>query len=106
MNIIKFLTPNKNNLQAYLYTGIFLFFFSIFDVSLNSFFDLNLTKNSSLAAAIAYPDLALVFAGTALMQTGRAIEIVSITMLTYLSISLSISVLMNWYNKRMAIKEK
>ena len=44
MNIIKFLTPNKNNLQAYLYTGIFLFFFSIFDVSLNSFFDLNLTS--------------------------------------------------------------
>ena len=67
---------------------------------------LNLTKNSSLAAAIAYPDLVLVFAGTALMQTGRAIEIVSITMLTYLSISLSISVLMNWYNKRIAIKEK
>ena len=67
---------------------------------------LNLTKNSSLAAAIAYPDLVLVFAGTALMQTGRAIEIVSITMLTYLSISLSISVLMNWYNKSIAIKEK
>ena len=67
---------------------------------------LNLTKNSSLAAAIAYPDLVLVFAGTAMMQTGRAIEIVSITMLTYLSISLSISVLMNWYNKKIAIKEK
>ena len=67
---------------------------------------LNLTKNSSLAAAIAYPDLVLVFAGTALMQTGRAIEIVSITMLTYLSLSLSISVLMNWYNKKIAIKEK
>ena len=67
---------------------------------------LNLTKNSSLAAAIAYPDLVLVFAGTALMQTGKAIEIVSITMLTYLSISLSISVLMNWYNKKIAIKEK
>ena len=67
---------------------------------------LNLTKNSSLAAAIAYPDLVLVFAGTALMQTGRAIEIVSITMLTYLTLSLSISVLMNWYNKKIAIKEK
>ena len=67
---------------------------------------LNLTKNSSLAAAIAYPDLVLVFAGTALMQTGRAIEIVSITMLTYLSLSLAISVLMNWYNKKIAIKEK
>ena len=67
---------------------------------------LNLTKNSSLAAAIAYPDLVLVFAGTALMQTGRAIEIVSITMLTYLSLSLTISLLMNWYNKKIAIKEK
>ena len=67
---------------------------------------LNLTKNSSLAAAIAYPDLVLVFAGTALMQTGRAIEIVSITMLTYLSLSISISILMNWYNKKIAIKEK
>ena len=67
---------------------------------------LNLTKNSSLAAAIAYPDIVLVFAGTALMQTGRAIEIISITMLTYLSLSLSISVFMNWYNRKMAIKEK
>ena len=67
---------------------------------------LNLTKNSSLAAAIAYPDLVLVFAGTALMQTGRAIEIVSITMLTYLSISLAIAALMNWYNKSIEIKEK
>ena len=67
---------------------------------------LNLTKNSSLAAAIAYPDIVLVFAGTALMQTGRAIEIISITMLTYLSLSISISILMNWYNKKMAIKEK
>ncbi len=67
---------------------------------------LNLTKNSSLAAAIAYPDIVLVFAGTALMQTGRAIEIISITMFTYLSLSLTISVLMNWYNKKMAIKEK
>ena len=67
---------------------------------------LNLTKNSSLAAAIAYPDLVLVFAGTALMQTGKAIEIVSITMFTYLSLSISISILMNWYNKKIAIQEK
>ena len=66
----------------------------------------NLTKNSSLAAAIAYPDLVLVFAGTAMMQTGRAIEIVSITMATYLSLSIAISIFMNWYNKKMAIKEK
>ena len=67
---------------------------------------LNLTKNSSLAAAIAYPDLVLVFAGTALMQTGKAIEIVSITMLTYLSLSLAIAAFMNWYNKKIEIKEK
>jgi len=67
---------------------------------------LNLTKNSSLAAAIAYPDIVLVFAGTALMQTGRAIEIISITMLSYLTLSITISILMNWYNKKMAIKEK
>ena len=67
---------------------------------------LNLTKNSSLAAAIAYPDIVLVFAGTAMMQTGRAIEIVSITMLTYLTLSIAISIFMNWYNKKIAIKEK
>ena len=67
---------------------------------------LNLTKNSSLAAAIAYPDIVLVFAGTALMQTGRAIEIISITMLSYLTLSITISIFMNWYNKKMAIKEK
>jgi len=67
---------------------------------------LNLTKNSSLAAAIAYPDLVLVFAGTAMMQTGRAIEIVGITMATYLTISLTISLFMNWYNNRIAIQEK
>ena len=66
---------------------------------------LNLTKNSSLAAAIAYPDIVLVFAGTAMMQTGRAIEIVSITMLTYLSLSITISIFMNWYNKKVAIVE-
>jgi hypothetical protein len=61
---------------------------------------LNLTKNSSLAAAIAYPDLVLVFAGTALMQTGKAIEIVFITMFTYLTLSITISLFMNWYNKK------
>ena len=67
---------------------------------------LNLTKNSSLAAAIAYPDLVSVFAGTALNQTGRAIEIITITMGTYLTLSILISIFMNWYNKRIEIKEK
>ena len=67
---------------------------------------LNLTKNSSLAAAIAYPDLVLVFAGTALMQTGQAVEIIAITMAVYLTISLVISAVMNWYNKKMALVER
>ena len=67
---------------------------------------LNLTKNSSLAAAIAYPDIVLVFAGTVLMQTGQAVEIIVITMACYLAISLIISSFMNWYNKKMALVER
>lgn len=67
---------------------------------------LNLTKNSSLAAAIAYPDIVLVFAGTVLMQTGQAVEIIAITMAVYLTISLVISMFMNWYNKKMALVER
>lgn len=58
---------------------------------------LNLTKNSSLAAAIAYPDLVSVFAGTALNQTGRAIEIMFLTLSVYLSLSLLTSLVMNVY---------
>lgn len=67
---------------------------------------LNITKNSSLAVAIAYPDLVSVFTGTALNQTGRAVEFVLITMLTYLTISLLTSLFMNWYNRRMALVER
>ncbi len=67
---------------------------------------LNLTKNSSLAAAIAYPDLVLVFAGTVLMQTGQAVEIIAITMGVYLTLSLLISGFMNWYNRKMALVER
>jgi general L-amino acid transport system permease protein len=67
---------------------------------------LNLTKNSSLAAAIGYPDMVSLFAGTVLNQTGQAIETMAITMSVYLAISLSISVLMNWYNKRIALVER
>ncbi len=66
---------------------------------------LNLLKNSSLAAGIGYPDLASVFAGTALSQTGKAIEIIFIVMLTYLSISLIISAFLNWYNHKIAFIE-
>ncbi len=67
---------------------------------------LNLTKNSSLAVAIAYPDLVAVFAGTTLNQTGQAIETIAITMLVYMTISLSISAFMNWYNRKIALVER
>jgi len=67
---------------------------------------LNLTKNSSLAVAIGYPDLVQVFTGTVLNQTGQAVEVVAITMLVYLVISLATSLLMNIYNSRMALKER
>lgn len=67
---------------------------------------LNLTKNSSLAAAIAYPDLVSVFAGTVLNQTGQAVEVIGITMVIYLSLSLLISAFMNWYNRKMALVER
>jgi general L-amino acid transport system permease protein len=67
---------------------------------------LNLTKNSSLAVSIGYPDLFAVFAGTVLNQTGRAIEIIGITMAVYLSISLLTSLLMNWYNARISLVER
>jgi general L-amino acid transport system permease protein len=67
---------------------------------------LNLTKNSSLAAAIGYPELVSVFLGTTLNQTGRAIEVVFITMLVYLTLSLLTSAFMNWYNSRVALVER
>ncbi len=67
---------------------------------------LNLTKNSSLATAIGYPDLVSVFAGTTLNQTGQALEIIAMTMAVYLTFSLSISAIMNWYNRRVALVER
>lgn len=60
---------------------------------------LSLTKNSTLAIVIGYPDLVSVFAGTVLNQTGQAIEILSIVMAIYLSLSLLTSLLMNLYNR-------
>jgi general L-amino acid transport system permease protein len=60
---------------------------------------LNLIKNSSLASAIAYPDLVQVFAGTVLNQTGQAVEIIAITMLVYFLISIGVSGLMHWLNR-------
>ena len=66
---------------------------------------LNLTKNSSLAVAIAYPDLVSV-GGTVLNQTGQAVEVICIWMIIYLGLSLATSAFMNWYNKRMALVER
>ena len=66
---------------------------------------LNLTKNSSLAVAIGYPDVVSI-SNTAINQTGRAVECIALIMLVYLSTSLSTSAIMNWYNRRAAIKER
>jgi len=66
---------------------------------------LNLTKNSSLAVAVGYPDLVSI-SNTSLNQTGRAIECIAIVMACYLTLSLLTSALMNWYNRRAAIKER
>ena len=66
---------------------------------------LNLTKNSSLAVAIGYPDLYAI-GGTILNQTGQAIEVVVIFMVVYLGLSVLVSLFMNWFNTRMALKER
>jgi general L-amino acid transport system permease protein len=67
---------------------------------------LNLTKNSSLAVVIGYPDLVQVFAGTVLNITGQAVEVIAITMAVYLTISLSTSLAMNLYGRTVAIVER
>ncbi len=67
---------------------------------------LNLTKNSSLAVAIGYPDLVQVFAGSVLNITGQAVEVIAITMAVYLSISLVTSFLMNLYGRSVALVER
>ncbi len=64
---------------------------------------LNLVKNSSFGAAIAYPEIVSVFMGSALVATGQAIEIIAITLAIYLSIGLAVSAFMNWYNARMRL---
>jgi len=66
---------------------------------------LNLTKNSSLAVAVGYPELVSI-ANTSLNQSGRAVECIAIIMLVYLLLSLGTSLLMNWFNRRVAIKER
>jgi general L-amino acid transport system permease protein len=67
---------------------------------------LNLTKSTSLGAAVAYPELVQIFAGTVLNQSGRAIECMLIVMVVFLGINLVTSALMNWYNRRVAIVER
>jgi general L-amino acid transport system permease protein len=67
---------------------------------------LNLTKNSTLAVAIGYPDFVAIFVGSVMQRTGQAVEIIFITMLFYLALSLLTAVFMNWFNRRMAIRER
>ena len=67
---------------------------------------LNLTKNSSLAIAVGYMDITGTLMGITLNQTGRELETVMLGMLIYLTISLSISVVMNWYNERVKLVER
>ena len=64
---------------------------------------LNVLKNSSFGAAIAYPDLVSLFMGSALTTTGQAIEIIAITLAIYLVIGVAVSIFMNWYNARVAL---
>ena len=67
---------------------------------------LNLTKNSSLATAVGYSELVTIFSGTVLNVVGQAIEVIALTMLVYLTISLFISLVLNIFNKKMEIKGK
>jgi general L-amino acid transport system permease protein len=67
---------------------------------------LNLTKNSSLAVAIGYPDFVSVFTGTVLNQTGQAVEVILMTMGMFLSLSLITALFMNWFNRRVALVER
>jgi general L-amino acid transport system permease protein len=67
---------------------------------------LNLTKNSSLAVAVGYPDLVAVFAGSTLNITGRAVEVIFMTMGVYLTLSLLTAAFMNWFNARVALVER
>lgn len=67
---------------------------------------LTLAKNISLGVVIGYPDIISIFAGTTLNQTGQAVEVVAITMATYLALSVAISLIMNWYDAKMAIRER
>ena len=67
---------------------------------------LNITKNSSLAVAIAYPELVSVFAGTALNQVGKEIEMIFMMMMVYLTFSLITAAFMNWYNDRVKLVER
>ncbi len=67
---------------------------------------LNLTKSTSLGAAVAYPELVQIFAGTVLNQSGRAIESMLLVMVIFLGINLTTSAFMNWYNRRVAIVER
>jgi general L-amino acid transport system permease protein len=67
---------------------------------------LNIIKSSTLGAAVAYPEIVQIFAGTVLNQSGRAIEVIAIVMGVFLVINLAISALMNWYNSKVMLTER
>jgi general L-amino acid transport system permease protein len=67
---------------------------------------LNIVKNSSLAVFIGYPDLVQIFAGTVLNQTQAAVQVMAITMVVYLAISLAVAAALNVYNARHALKDR
>jgi general L-amino acid transport system permease protein len=67
---------------------------------------LNIIKSSTLGAAVAYPEIVQIFAGTVLNQSGRAIEVMLIVMGIFLAVSLAVSSLMNWYNRRVLFEDR
>jgi general L-amino acid transport system permease protein len=67
---------------------------------------LNIIKSSTLGAAVAYPEIVQIFAGTVLNQSGRAIEVIVIVMGVFLVINLAVSALMNWYNRKILLTER
>ena len=64
---------------------------------------LNIIKSSTLGAAVAYPEIVQIFAGTVLNQSGRAIEVIALVMGVFLVINLAVSAVMNWYNRKILL---
>ena len=67
---------------------------------------LNIIKSSTLGAAVAYPEIVQIFAGTVLNQSGRAIEVIALVMGVFLVINLAVSAVMNWYNRKILLTDR